>query len=202
MTKRQNNLCYDWDLGDKAATDAAFAKAAHVAKIDLVNNRLVANAMEPRAAIGEYDRATGEYTLYTTSQYPHVIRLLMGAFVLQIPEHKLRVVAPDVGGGFGAKIFHYAEEALVTWAAEQGRPAGQMDGGPQRRLRLRRARPRPRQPCRAGARRGRQVPGAARSAPSPTWAAISRPSRPTIPTNLYGHAARRRLHDAGDLLPR
>jgi aerobic carbon-monoxide dehydrogenase large subunit len=73
--------------------------------------------MEPRAAIGEYDTSSGEYTLYTTSQNPHVIRLLMGAFVLQIPEHKLRVVAPDVGGGFGSKIFHYIEEAAVTWAA-------------------------------------------------------------------------------------
>ncbi len=113
----KNNVCYDWHIGDKAATDAAFAKAHHVTKIDLVNQRLVANAMEPRAAVGEYDRATGEYTLYTTSQNPHVIRLLMGAFVLQIPEHKLRVVAPDVGGGFGSKIFHYAEEAMVTWAA-------------------------------------------------------------------------------------
>ena len=77
--------------------------------------------MEPRAAVGDFDRATGEYTLYTTSQNPHVIRLLMGAFVLQIPEHKLRVVAPDVGGGFGSKIFHYAEEALVTWASEKVR---------------------------------------------------------------------------------
>ena len=73
--------------------------------------------MEPRAAIGEYDRATGDFTLYTTSQNPHVIRLLMGAFVLHIPEAKLRVVAPDVGGGFGSKIYHYAEEAIVTWAA-------------------------------------------------------------------------------------
>ncbi|HVJ42992.1 MAG TPA: xanthine dehydrogenase family protein molybdopterin-binding subunit [Dongiaceae bacterium] len=113
----KNNVCYDWHIGDKAATDAAFAKAAHVTKIDLVNQRLIPNAMEPRSAVGDYDRATGEYTLYTTSQNPHVIRLLMGAFVLQIPEHKLRVVAPDVGGGFGSKIFHYAEEALVTWAA-------------------------------------------------------------------------------------
>jgi len=113
----KNNTCFDWHLGDKAATDAAFAKAHHVTKIDLVNQRLVPNAMEPRAAVGDYDRATGEYTLYTTSQNPHVIRLLMGAFVLQIPEHKLRVVAPDVGGGFGSKIFHYAEEALVTWAS-------------------------------------------------------------------------------------
>jgi carbon-monoxide dehydrogenase large subunit len=118
-----DNLCYDWELGDKAATDAAFARAAHVTKIDLINNRLVANAMEPRAAIGHHDLATGEYTLYTTSQNPHVIRLLMGAFVLNIPEHKLRVYAPDVGGGFGSKIFHYAEEALVTWAsARVGRP--------------------------------------------------------------------------------
>jgi carbon-monoxide dehydrogenase large subunit len=118
-----DNLCFDWELGDKAATDAAFARAAHVTKIDLINNRLVPNAMEPRAAIGQYDLATGDYTLYTTSQNPHVIRLLMGAFVLNIPEHKLRVYAPDVGGGFGSKIYHYAEEALVTWAAARiGRP--------------------------------------------------------------------------------
>ena len=114
-----DNLCYDWELGDTAATNAAFAKAAHVTKIDLVNNRLIPNAIEPRAAIGHYELATGDYTLYTTSQNPHVIRLLMGAFVLQIPEHKLRVYAPDVGGGFGSKIFHYAEEALVTWASKQ-----------------------------------------------------------------------------------
>ena len=111
------NLCYDWHLGDLAAVDAAFARAARVVKLDLVNNRLVPNAMEPRAAIGEFDRATGDYTLFTTSQNPHVIRLLMGAFVLHIPEAKLRVVAPDVGGGFGSKIYHYAEEAIVTWAA-------------------------------------------------------------------------------------
>jgi carbon-monoxide dehydrogenase large subunit len=111
------NVCYDWHIGDQAATDAAFAKAAHVVRLDLVNNRLVPNAMEPRAALGDFDPTTGDYTLYTTSQNPHVIRLLMGAFVLQIPEHKLRVVAPDVGGGFGSKIYHYAEEAIVTWAA-------------------------------------------------------------------------------------
>jgi carbon-monoxide dehydrogenase large subunit len=111
------NTCFLWEIGDAAATDAAFAKAAHVVSLDLVNNRLIANAMEPRAAIGEYEPATGEYTLTTTSQNPHVIRLLMGNFVLHIPEHKLRVVAPDVGGGFGSKIFHYAEEAIVTWAA-------------------------------------------------------------------------------------
>ena len=111
------NLCYDWHIGDKAVVDAAFAGAAHVVRLDLVNNRLVPNAMEPRAAIGDYDTSSGDYTLYTTSQNPHVIRLLMGAFVLHIPENKLRVVAPDVGGGFGSKIYHYAEEAIVTWAS-------------------------------------------------------------------------------------
>ena len=118
-----DNFCCDWELGDKAATDAAFKKAAHVPRISLVNNRLVGNPMEPRAAIGEYDRGTGHYTLWTTSQFPHVVRLLMGNFVLNIPQHKLRVVAPDVGGGFGVKQFHYAEEAVVTWAARKvGRP--------------------------------------------------------------------------------
>ena len=111
------NLCYDWHIGDPAVVDAAFKGAAKVAKLELVNNRLIPNAMEPRAAIGDYDPSTGDYTLFTTSQNPHVIRLLMGAFVLHIPEHKLRVVAPDVGGGFGSKIYHYAEEAIVTWAA-------------------------------------------------------------------------------------
>ncbi|MBT3399727.1 MAG: xanthine dehydrogenase family protein [Rhodospirillaceae bacterium] len=112
-----NNRCFDWEIGEKDAVDEAFAAADHVVSIDLVNNRLIPNAMEPRAAISDFDRSTSQYTLFTTSQNPHVIRLLMGAFVLQIPEHKLRVVAPDVGGGFGSKIFHYAEEAILTWAA-------------------------------------------------------------------------------------
>lgn len=113
------NICFDWEIGDAAAVEKAFADAAHVAKIDIVNSRLIPNAIEPRAAIGDYDSGKDEYTLYTTSQNPHVIRLLMGAFVLNIPEHKLRVVAPDVGGGFGSKIFHYAEEAIVTWASKR-----------------------------------------------------------------------------------
>jgi carbon-monoxide dehydrogenase large subunit len=115
-----DNLCYDWSLPEdsKAAVDAAFDAAAHVTTLDLVNNRLVANPREPRVALGDYNRASDDSTLYTTSQNPHVIRLLMGAFVLGIPEHKLRVVAPDVGGGFGAKIFHYAEEAFCTFAAK------------------------------------------------------------------------------------
>ncbi|MEC8196546.1 MAG: xanthine dehydrogenase family protein molybdopterin-binding subunit, partial [Pseudomonadota bacterium] len=115
-----SNLCYDWGFVEenKPAVDAAFEAAAHVTTLELRNNRLVANPMEPRVAIGDFNRATGESTLYTTSQNPHVIRLLMGAFVLGIPEHKLRVVAPDVGGGFGTKIFHYAEEAFCTFAAK------------------------------------------------------------------------------------
>ena len=112
-----SNLCFDWELGDKAAVDEAFEGASHVAKLDLINNRLIPNAIEPRAAIGDYDLSSGHYTLHTTSQNPHVIRLLMGAFVLGLPEHKLRVNAPDVGGGFGSKIYHYAEEAIVTLAA-------------------------------------------------------------------------------------
>jgi aerobic carbon-monoxide dehydrogenase large subunit len=111
------NLCYDWHIGDKAVVDGVFATAAKVVKLELTNNRLVPNAMEPRAALGDFDPASGDYTLYTTSQNPHVIRLLMGAFVLHIPENRLRVVAPDVGGGFGSKIYHYAEEAIVTWAS-------------------------------------------------------------------------------------
>ena len=114
-----DNTCYVWALGDKAATDAAFAKAAHVTKLDFINNRLIPNAIEPRAAIGLYSRAEDAYTLYVSNQNPHVERLLMAAFVLGLPEHKLRVVAPDVGGGFGSKIYLYAEDVVVTWAAKQ-----------------------------------------------------------------------------------
>ena len=118
-----NNLCFDWELGERSAIDDAFTKAAHVAKVDLINQRMIANAIEPRAAIGDYNPSTGEHTLYTTSQNPHAIRLLMSAFVLAVPEHKVRVVAPDVGGGFGSKIYHYAEEALMISAAKKlGRP--------------------------------------------------------------------------------
>ncbi|MSO64861.1 MAG: xanthine dehydrogenase family protein molybdopterin-binding subunit [Alphaproteobacteria bacterium] len=117
------NLIYDWVLGDQAATDAAFAKAHHITKIDLVNNRLIPNAMEPRASLGEYDRGTDRFTLYTTSQNPHVHRLALSAFIQIAPETKLRVVAPDVGGGFGSKIFIYAEECVVLWASKLvGRP--------------------------------------------------------------------------------
>ncbi|WP_416896416.1 MAG: xanthine dehydrogenase family protein molybdopterin-binding subunit [Minwuia sp.] len=117
------NLCFDWEVGDAAAVDAAFEKAAHVAHLSLVNNRLAGNPMEPRACIGDYNTGTGQFTMWTTSQFPHIVKLLMGNFVLGIPQHKLRVISPDVGGGFGVKQFHYAEEAAVTYAAKQlGRP--------------------------------------------------------------------------------
>ncbi|HEX9811267.1 MAG TPA: xanthine dehydrogenase family protein molybdopterin-binding subunit [Burkholderiales bacterium] len=114
-----DNRCYLWSLGDKAATDAAFAKAHHVTKIDLTNNRLIPNAIEPRAALASYNRADDSYILYVANQNPHVERLLMTAFVLGLPEHKVRVIAPDVGGGFGSKIFLYAEETVITWASRQ-----------------------------------------------------------------------------------
>jgi carbon-monoxide dehydrogenase large subunit len=114
-----DNHCYKWAIGDAAAVDAAIAAAAHVTRIDLRNNRLIPNAMEPRAAIGSYNRASDEYTLYVANQNPHVERLLMTAFVMGLPEHKVRVIAPDVGGGFGSKIYLYAEDVCVTWAARQ-----------------------------------------------------------------------------------
>ena len=118
-----DNVCYVWALGDKAATDAAFAKAAHVTTLDFVNNRLVPNAIEPRACNAAYNRADESYTLYVSNQNPHVERLLMTAFVLGLPEHKVRVIAPDVGGGFGSKIYLYAEETVCVWAAKAiGRP--------------------------------------------------------------------------------
>src|SRR2546421_8459888 len=118
-----DNVCYTWAIGDQAAVDAAFAKAAHVTKLSFVNNRLIPNAIEPRAANAQYSRADDSYTLYVTSQNPHVERLLMTAFVLGLPEHKVRVVAPDVGGGFGSKIYLYAEETALVWASKRvGRP--------------------------------------------------------------------------------
>ncbi len=117
------NTIYQWSLGDAKAADAAFKAAKHVTKLDIVNNRLVPNAIEPRAAIGEYDSGTGTFTLWNTTQNPHVARLVIAAFVGMAPEHKLRVIAPDVGGGFGSKIFIYPEEVVALWASKRvGRP--------------------------------------------------------------------------------
>jgi carbon-monoxide dehydrogenase large subunit len=118
-----NNTIYQWHLGDPKAVDAAFKAAKHVTKLDIVNNRLVPNAMEPRAAIAEYDAGTDAFTLWNTTQNPHVARLVIAAFIGMAPEHKLRVIAPDVGGGFGSKIFIYPEEVVALWAAKRvGRP--------------------------------------------------------------------------------
>jgi carbon-monoxide dehydrogenase large subunit len=118
-----DNVCFTWGCGDKAATDAAFAKAAHVTKLQFTNNRLIPNAIEPRAANAAYSRGDDAYTLYVSNQNPHVERLLMTAFVLGLPEHKVRVVSPDVGGGFGSKIYLYAEETALVWASKHvGRP--------------------------------------------------------------------------------
>ena len=113
------NVCYDWEIGDAAATDAAFSNAHHVTKLELVNNRLIPNAIEPRAALAEYNIGMDSLTLHTTSQNPHVARLVLSAFNGIAPEHKLRVIAPDVGGGFGSKIFIYAEETVCLWAARK-----------------------------------------------------------------------------------
>ena len=114
-----NNLIFDWELGDEAATDRAIAEAAHVTDIELYNNRLSPNAMEPRATLGIYDSSEDHYTCYTTSQNPHVARLVMSAFYNVAPENKLRVIAPDVGGGFGSKIYIYPEEIVCLWASKK-----------------------------------------------------------------------------------
>ncbi|WP_019447106.1 xanthine dehydrogenase family protein molybdopterin-binding subunit [Cupriavidus sp. BIS7] len=117
------NTSYVWGHGDKAATDAAFAKAAHVTTLEIVNNRLIPNAIEPRAVNASYTRQDDSYTVYVANQNPHVERLLMGAFVLGLPESRLRIIAPDVGGGFGSKIFLYPEDVALTWASKKvGRP--------------------------------------------------------------------------------
>jgi carbon-monoxide dehydrogenase large subunit len=113
------NTIYEWSIGDQKATDAAFAAAKHVTKLDIVNNRLVPNAIEPRVALAEYDSGTDALTLWNTSQNPHVARLVISAFVGIAPENKLRVIAPDVGGGFGSKIFIYPEEVVCLWAARK-----------------------------------------------------------------------------------
>ncbi len=118
-----NNICYDWGHGNKEAVDAAFKQAAKISTLEFVNNRLIPNAMEPRAANAQYTRHDESYTLYVANQNPHVERLLMCAFVLGLPESKVRVIAPDVGGGFGSKIFLYAEETALVWASKRvGRP--------------------------------------------------------------------------------
>jgi carbon-monoxide dehydrogenase large subunit len=114
-----NNECFDWEIGDKDAVEEAFSKAKHITTLNIINNRLIPNAMEPRAALGEYDSGSDMMTIYTTSQNPHVARLVMSAFVGLAPEHKLRIIAPDVGGGFGSKIYIYSEEVACAYASKK-----------------------------------------------------------------------------------
>lgn len=114
-----HNLIFDWEIGNGADVDAAIANAAHVTNLDVDNNRLVPNAMEPRATLGVYDDSEEHYTCWTTSQNPHVARLVMSAFYNVAPENKLRVIAPDVGGGFGSKIYIYPEEIVCLWASKR-----------------------------------------------------------------------------------
>ena len=114
-----DNTIYQWHIGDSKAVEAAFRTAAHVTKLDIRNNRLVPNAIEPRVAIAEYDAGSSSFTLWNTTQNPHVARLVISAFVGMAPEHKLRVIAPDVGGGFGSKIFIYPEEVVALWASRR-----------------------------------------------------------------------------------
>ena len=118
-----NNLCFDWETGNRKATEVAFASAKHVIELNLVNNRLVANSMEPRGALGAFDAAEDRFTLYTSTQGSHAIRRLLAASVFRFAEHRIRVVTPDVGGGFGMKLFLYPEHGLVLYAARKlGRP--------------------------------------------------------------------------------
>jgi carbon-monoxide dehydrogenase large subunit len=112
------NICMHWTAGNKAATDDAFAAAEVVVRHHIVNQRLIPNPMETRGALANYDAGTGETTLWLTCQAPHVTRIMLAAFVLGIPEHKLRVIAPEVGGGFGAKIFLYADMCFTSWASK------------------------------------------------------------------------------------
>jgi carbon-monoxide dehydrogenase large subunit len=118
-----NNVVFEWECGDQAAADAALASAEVVVKEPIINQRLIPTPMETRGSVARYDAATGEFTVWMTSQAPHVHRLLLTAFVFGIPEHKLRCIAPNVGGGFGQKIFCYNDMAFTMWASRKlGRP--------------------------------------------------------------------------------
>src|SRR5215470_10157849 len=117
------NLSYRFERGDRPAVDAAFAEAAHIVEIELVNNRLVVAPIEPRAAIGRYDAAAERFELLLTGQGVHSLRQQLAGAVFHVPPERIVVRAPDVGGGFGAKNFLYPEWVLVLWAARRlGRP--------------------------------------------------------------------------------
>ena len=157
-----DNVAFVWEAGNKDAVARGFAGAAHVTRLDFVVTRVAAAPMEPRGAVGEWDRRTGRYTLHTGIQAPHGLRTLLAEQVFKVPHSDLHVITGEVGGSFGMKSGVYPEPVLVLWAAKRLRAAGQVDVRPARGLRHRRARPRQRLDRRAGARREREVPGAAR----------------------------------------
>ena len=142
------NLIFDWAHRRRRRDRRGDQGGRARDELDIVNNRLVPNAMEPRAALGHYDKAEDHYTCWTTSQNPHVARLVMSAFYNVAPENKLRVIAPDVGGGFGSKIFIYPEEIVCLWASKKTGVPVKWVGRPHRELPHRRAWPRP---CHASA---------------------------------------------------
>ena len=155
------NLAFPLMMGNKEATEAAFARAKHTASVRLYNNRISANAMEPRAAIGDF--SNDSFTLYTSSQNPHGVRSILAGAIFKIPETRLRVISPDVGGGFGMKGDIYPEDGLVLWASRKLRPSGEMGGDAHRIAARRQPRPRPAHQRRDGARRERQDPRGARA---------------------------------------
>ena len=118
-----NNIAFDWEIGDQAKTEAAFAAATHTVRCDLRNQRLIPHAIEPRAVLADWNEANGEMTIHLTTQNPHVHRLLMCLSSIGLPEHKVRIIAPEVGGGFGSKIHHYADETIIAMCSKLcGRP--------------------------------------------------------------------------------
>ena len=197
-----DNNCYNWALGDKAAVDAAFAKAAHVTKLELVNNRLIPNAIEPRAANATYSRADDSYTLYVASQNPHVERLLMTAFVLGPARaqgarggarrrRRLRLQdLPLRRGRRGHLGVASSSNRPVKWTAERSESFVSDAHGRDHHTAAELAMDKD----------GKFL--AMRVTPRPTWAPTCRLSPPRVPTILYAHAARRPVHDAGDLRAR
>ena len=113
------NVAFEWSLGDRESTDHALAEAVHTVELELVNQRLIPHAIEPRAALCDYDSNSGRVTVWMTTQNPHVHRLLLALASIGVPEHKIRVIAPEVGGGFGSKIHHYPDEGITAWCALQ-----------------------------------------------------------------------------------
>ncbi|SVE52634.1 uncharacterized protein METZ01_LOCUS505488, partial [marine metagenome] len=118
-----NNLAFDWGHGEESSTNQAFDEAAHIVSLELINNKLIVNSMEPRGAIAEFDSATGKVTLHACTQGGWLLKDQIANHTLKTEPEKVRVITPDVGGGFGMKTFYYPEQALCVWSSkEYGRP--------------------------------------------------------------------------------